>query len=107
MATSMGCVGRCTVPVTASASVVECATVKAVTMVTMSRVTCERRVAPCHLPIDRPQHRRQQQQQHEGDVVVADEHVPHAFADEAREAGPGRRPLGLGPGGRVGADARR
>ena len=50
MATSIGCVGRCTVPVTASASVVECAMVNAVMMVKISRATCERFVAPCHCP---------------------------------------------------------
>ena len=44
------------------------------------------------LAVDRPHHRRQQQQQHERDVVVADEHVPDAFADEAREAAPRPRP---------------
>ena len=68
----MGCVGSCTVPVTASASVVECAIVNAVMMVTMSRATCGRPVGALPLAVDRPQHRGQQQQQHERDVVVAD-----------------------------------
>jgi hypothetical protein len=48
-------------------------------------------------PVDGPHHRRQQQQQHERDVVVADEHVPHAFADEAHETAPRRHLRGLAP----------
>ena len=50
IAISMGCVGRCTTPVTASASVVECASVNAVMMVKMSRATSDSRSAPCHWP---------------------------------------------------------
>ena len=104
MATSMGCIGRFTVPVTASASVIECAMVKAVMMVTMSRVTCAEARRALPLAIDRAHHRGQQQQQHERDVVVADEHVPDAFADEAREAAPGGGLLGLDPRGLDGAE---
>ena len=97
MATSMGRMGSFTVPVTASASVIECARVKAVMMVTTSRVTWREPRRPVPFSIYRAHHRRQQQQQHERDVVVAEQHMPDTLADEAYQAAPRRGLLGFRP----------
>ena len=97
IASSIGCTGRRSVPVAASPSVIECATVNAVTIFRSSSVISRRSVAAVHPGGGAAQHRRQQQQQQECHVVVADQHVPESLAQELAERRKQRRRDGLGP----------
>ena len=90
--------GSDTTPSVASDSVIECASVNAVTIFSTSRTLSRKRLGRLPAPSlpPRHQHRRQQQREQEQDVVEADPDVPHAFAcvvDELRRSGSRLRKL--------------
>ena len=77
--------GNDTTPSVARLSVIECATVKAVTILNTSQNAGAKRIDRLPASSLRDQHRRQQQRQEKQDMVEADPDMPDAFARELQE----------------------